>query len=277
MKRAATLPRGLLVAALTALLLAGCATQKTPPAEPRDGPPRQSPGDLSQVPDAVPRDEPRSRYGNPASYEVFGQRYYVMDAVEVGFVQRGIASWYGSKFHGRRTSSGEPYDMYAMTAAHKELPLPSYVEVTNLRNGRKAVVKVNDRGPFKAGRIIDLSYAAATRLDIVAAGTAPVEIRVVGPDGGSAKLQPVNLASVSEAKIAYYIQAGAFSDRSNADRLRGRLTGLGVPVEVSSAELAMGRLHRVRLGPVADVASLDRLIDSLAEAGIRDTQVVIAD
>lgn len=163
----------LLLTALAMLVLAGCASS------PGDGPGRSIP-DASELPNATPKDVPRSRYGNPESYEVLGQRYHVMSDAS-GFHQRGIASWYGRKFHGQRTSSGEPYDMYAMTAAHKTLPLPSWVEVTNLDNGRKAVVKVNDRGPFAKGRIIDLSYAAATKLGVVSPGTAPVSIRVVGP------------------------------------------------------------------------------------------------
>ena len=140
----------------------------------------------SQIPqsklptDAVPRIEPLSKYGNPVSYEVFGKRYYTMKSSQ-DFVQRGIASWYGKKFHGRRTSSGEKYNMYAMTAAHKELPLPTYVQVTNLKNGKKIVVRVNDRGPFHDNRVIDLSYSAATKLDIVSQGTGLVEVRALDP------------------------------------------------------------------------------------------------
>ena len=117
----------------------------------------------------------KSKYGNPSSYVVMGQRYYVMDSAR-GFTQRGIASWYGEPFHGRRTSSGETYNMHAMTAAHKTLPLPVHVRVRNLSNGKSIVVKVNDRGPFLHNRIIDLSYAAAKKLDMVGAGTAEVEI-----------------------------------------------------------------------------------------------------
>jgi rare lipoprotein A len=132
------------------------------------------------VPDAIPRAEPRSIYGNPPSYEVFGKRYYVM-ASSVGYVERGVASWYGPGFHKERTSVGEPYDMYGMTAAHKTLPLPAYVRVTNLQNGRSCVVRVNDRGPFVGNRIIDLSYTAAAKLDMLRDGTAMVEVRVLQP------------------------------------------------------------------------------------------------
>lgn len=163
------------------LLLSGCGTlpnggsffsqQDSAPAHPVD---------VSNVTNAIPRVEPHSRYGNPASYVVFGQRYYVKKS-SLNHVERGVASWYGTKFHGRRTSSGEPYDMLAMTAAHKSLPLPTYAEVTNLENGRKIIVKINDRGPFKKNRIIDLSYAAAIKLDIIKAGTGLVEVRTIDP------------------------------------------------------------------------------------------------
>ena len=142
------------------------------------GPP---PGTLlrpDQMQNAIPRDEPPSRYGNPSTYSVFGQQYATLASAD-GFTERGLASWYGTKFHGRRTSSGEPYDMYAMTAAHKSLPLPSYVEVTNLDNGETAIVRVNDRGPFHSGRIIDLSYAAAIKIGVHKKGVARVKIRAL--------------------------------------------------------------------------------------------------
>ncbi len=157
---------------LALLATAGCASLG-----PSDGPPAKAPPGAG-VPDAQPRPEPRSRYGNPPHYEVFGKRYYVMDE-SIGYTERGVASWYGKKFHGRRTSSGEPYDMYGMTAAHKSLPLPTYARVTNLRNGRSIVVRINDRGPFVDNRLIDLSYAAATRLDMVREGTTLVEVEAI--------------------------------------------------------------------------------------------------
>ncbi|MGH8581722.1 MAG: septal ring lytic transglycosylase RlpA family protein [Gammaproteobacteria bacterium] len=136
--------------------------------------------DVTRIPNAVPRAEPRSRYGNPESYEVFGERYFPIKSSE-GYFERGFASWYGPDFHLRRTSSGETYDMYQMTAAHRILPLPTYVEVTNVENGRKAVVRVNDRGPFKDDRVIDLSYTAAKKLGVYARGTALVELRALRP------------------------------------------------------------------------------------------------
>ena len=199
-----------LLLALLPALLAACSSQ--PPSGVRDSAPDRK-LDPDTIVDAVPRDEPRSRYGNPKSYAVFGRRYQVMES-SAGHREKGIASWYGSKFHGRRTSSGEAYDMYAMTAAHKNLPLPTYVRVTNLRNGRSAVVKVNDRGPFHDNRIIDLSYAAATKLGILATGTGLVEISAIDvrqqaePDP-----QAVNVAQPADGEEipGVFIQVGAFS------------------------------------------------------------------
>ncbi len=140
------------------------------------------PPNIAAIPDAVPRYEKRSALGNPDSYEVYGERYIVLNDFS-GFKERGIASWYGKKFHGKNTSSGEPYDMFLMTAAHKTLPIPCYVRVTNLSNQRSAIVRVNDRGPFHSDRIIDLSYVAALKLGIIGVGSAPVEIEALTPSG----------------------------------------------------------------------------------------------
>ncbi|MGI9334397.1 MAG: septal ring lytic transglycosylase RlpA family protein [Gammaproteobacteria bacterium] len=180
------------------ILIAGCGGTPTRPGQ--DGGPGTS-VDVSSVPDAVPRVEPRSRRGNPESYVVFGKRYYVMNDAG-GYLERGIASWYGKKFHGRTTSSGEIYDMYAMTAAHKSLPLPTYVQVTNLENQRSVVVKVNDRGPFHSNRIIDLSYTAAAKLDIVRRGTGLVEVRAIDPNVESEPLQVAGSAGAAPGLIA---------------------------------------------------------------------------
>jgi rare lipoprotein A len=175
------------IALALAGVLSGCASAphvKAPPATvqipPRSASPTAPPAHLLDVPDAIPRSEPRAIYGNPPSYEVFGKRYYVM-ASSVGYVERGVASWYGPGFHKELTSVREPYDMYGMTAAHKTLPLPAYVRVTNLQNGRSCVVRVNDRGPFVGNRIIDLSYTAAAKLDMLRDGTAMVEVRALQP------------------------------------------------------------------------------------------------
>lgn len=181
--------RGSLAVALASALLGACGSvpQRPAPATPSTtvpaAPPKAAtvpppPTDLASIPDAVPRVEPRSRYGNPASYVVFGQRYVLLPSAE-GYVERGTASWYGPGFHAARTSSGEPYDMYAMTAAHKTLPIPVFARVTNLRNGRSVVVRINDRGPYGRGRIIDLSEAAAKQLDMIDAGVVPVRVEVL--------------------------------------------------------------------------------------------------
>lgn len=159
----------------------GGADLRSPPDFRRDRPPTNpSDVDLDTISDAVPVAEPRARYGNMAQYEAMGRTYRTLPS-SVGYEAEGMASWYGEEFHGRRTSSGEPYDMYAMTAAHPTLPLPTYVEVVNLDNGRRVVVRVNDRGPFHADRIIDVSYAAAHRLGMIGRGTARVRIRALQP------------------------------------------------------------------------------------------------
>lgn len=162
---------------------AGGATAVMRAPDPSDTPRELTQGDLDAIPDAVPVAEERSRYGNPSEYEVDGKTYHVMDSAD-GYEQEGIASWYGPDFQGKRTSSGEPYDMYLMTAAHRTLPIPTYLEVTNLDNGRTVVVRVNDRGPFHSDRILDLSYVAARKLGIVGPGTGRVRIRALVPAGG---------------------------------------------------------------------------------------------
>ncbi len=150
-----------------------------------DGPGRNIPANLDQVPDAVPKAEPLHRYAND-SYRVLGKTYQPMPA-DRPYKEKGLASWYGRKFHGRNTSSGEPYDMYAMTAAHATLPIPSYARVTNLNNGQSVLVRVNDRGPFHPGRIIDLSYTAAYKLDVLKDVT-PVEVELVNAEDAPAAL-----------------------------------------------------------------------------------------
>ena len=243
-------------------LLAGCAVS--------DGPGRVI-HDPSAIPDATPRVEPRSRHGNPPRYTVAGRTYRVMDSAH-GYRERGIASWYGRKFHGRRTSSGEPYDMYAMTAAHRSLPLPTYVRVTHLGNGRQVVVRVNDRGPFVKNRLIDLSYGAAAKLGMTASGTAPVEVVAIGPS------QQASAAPGDAAPVRFYLQVGAFSERGNALGLVGRLEGAGVaPVALGPAAGRHDGLYRVRVGPLASVEEVDRLSEALARHGIVDAHVVVED
>ncbi len=249
--------------------------------------------DVSMVPDAVPRPEPRSRYGNPPSYVVRGRRYYTL-ASSSGYVERGIASWYGTKFHGHRTSSGEPYDMYRMSAAHRTLPLPTYARVTNLRNGRSVIVKINDRGPFHDNRLIDLSYAAAARLDILAEGTGLVEVRAIDPaqpqqdepvtrpaTAGTQRWTPSqpktdSRAAAPNGKPALYLQVGAFASRSNAERLQAQLASahideLHIHEGVSNAQ----RVYRVRIGPLDTVEAADSLSQTLRQQGIESPRIII--
>ncbi len=230
------------------------------------------PRDVSNIPNAVPKDEPRSKYGNPASYDVFGKRYYTL-ASSQGYQEKGIASWYGTKFHGRRTSSGETYDMYAMTAAHKTLPLPSYVEVTNLTNGRKVIVKVNDRGPFHDNRLIDLSYSAAKKLGIIGHGTGMVEVRAItvgeAPANIVIKKQPKPIIDTS---VGMYLQVGAFSTSTNAQQFKSKVQRqIGDEVVVTSD----GKLYRVRIGPLDNVEEGDSLASRLMDLGFNDTHLVV--
>lgn len=228
----------------------------------------------------------RSARGNPPFYEVFGQRYYVLDSAD-DFVERGIASWYGRDFHRLPTSSGEPYDMNAMTAAHKTLPLPTWVEVTNLENGRKVIVRVNDRGPFVGDRVIDMSYASAKALDMVQAGTARVEVRALGvpPAHAGASADARNrapeprAAAVDAAEQArrvreLFIQVGAFSEAGNASQMVERLRSSGFANAFVMSDSG-DALHRVRIGPFFDVAEYDRASDGLRRSGVADPRLVV--
>ena len=237
----------------------------------KDGAPDKFSKKWDEIPDAVPKDVTKSKYGNPNSYEVFGKRYYVMDSSE-GFKQKGLASWYGTKFHGQRASSGETYNMYAMTAAHKTLPLPTYVEVKNLKNGRKAIVKVNDRGPFHEGRIIDLSYAAATKLGVVATGTAPVEIRVVNEKG-----KPV--AGADDKYIddngKLFVQIAAFNTEENALRMiddlrEKKFHSVRIHVDNNKGKL----LYRVRIGPVPTDNVAEKVLAQLKEINLNNAKII---
>ena len=206
--------------------------------------------DVSGVKDAVPKHEPYSKYGNDP-YRVFGKTYVPLSTAK-GYEQRGIASWYGKKFHGKRTSNGETYDMYEMTAAHKTLPLPSYVSVTNLDNKKTIIVRVNDRGPFVGDRIIDLSYAAATKLDLVRPGTGPVLVRAIDPKGTGYD----TLSSRS-----HYLSVGTFSKRDNAAKLQTKLRSVGFRNTEIAKKVSSGRtLYQVRIGPVDVNKDVDSLI-----------------
>ena len=255
--------------------------------------------DISHIQDAIPKEEPLSRYGNPESYVVFGKRYHLLNSRQ-GYKKRGIASWYGTKFHGRRTSSGEPYDMYAMTAAHKTLPIPTYARVTDLDTGKSIVVKVNDRGPFVDGRIIDLSYVAARKLGISARGTGRVEVQTIVPTDNLSPVaenplpasataaiktvdtQPVAApkalvkADITDKPLTYaspqtnnlYLQMGIFRDRSNAEQLRADLERLSsANIQVATEASAEQTLYRVRIGPLSKDDEADQLIESLSRQG----------
>jgi rare lipoprotein A len=359
--------RRALAAPLALAMVAGLAGCLSAPQRPESAPISTVPPVLSapampdSVPDAVPRIEPRAQHGNPPFYDVFGKRYYVLSS-SVGYWERGVASWYGPGFHKVRTSIGEPYDMYAMTAAHKTLPLPAYVRVTNLQNGRSVVVRVNDRGPFVGNRIIDLSYTAAAKLDMLRNGTAMVDVRSIDPmappvftastsgapasTSGAPASTPTLTASTSPAAPAgagpavaapaaaaltvepfsdaspatpqppiprpastavaaapsavaagaapvaadaqssaagtsftrspLFIQAGAFSDPANAERLAEKLRGgsLG-KVFVRDDVIAGRRMYRVRIGPVPNVADFDRVVAALERAGINDAHLAL--
>ena len=236
-----------------------------PPAEPRD---------ISGVKDAVPRVEPYSRYGNPASYVVYGKRYHTLSGSD-GYEERGIASWYGSKFHGRRTSSGEPYDMYEMTAAHKTLPLPTYAKVTNLDNGRYVILKINDRGPFHANRIIDLSYVAAARLGILENGTGAVEVKAIDPSAPALSQEAAVEKPLTRNDIALFLQVGAFRNKDNAERLGRKLqaSDLG-EIHIVEGGASTGILYRVQIGPLVSVDDADRISNSLISLGISDARIV---
>jgi rare lipoprotein A len=274
-----------LAACATLALIAGCSTStgKTRGNAPDSRPvvvtaqplPTPPTGDPAAIPDAVPKIEPRSLRGNPPWYEVAGKRYYVLATAE-GYRERGIASWYGPDFHAKSTSSGEIYDMHAMTAAHKTLPLPSYARVTNLTNGRSVVVRINDRGPFVGNRIIDLSYAAANKLDMTGPGTAMVDVQVLTPgsltDTAQGLTATQTIPALSSSQLLY-MQAGAFSVADNAAQLAARLRANGFAnVEVLPPD-ASSPLHRVRLGPIADVATFDQTAARLATLGV-ETRLV---
>jgi rare lipoprotein A len=261
--------------AFAALPLAGCsvAGRKAEPSAQQPTPagePGRKPIDIYSIPDAVPKVEPRSKRGNPPFYSVMGKRYYVLESAD-GFVERGVASWYGPTFHGGSTSTGESYDMYGMTAAHKTLPLPAYARVTNLKNGKSVVVRVNDRGPFVSNRVIDLSYTAAAKLDMLKEGTTLVEVRALTPSTPDTPLTRANEQPPQEL----YVQAGAFADPNNAQRLAEKLRAAGIANVNVSVPLPDGKskLHRVRIGPIDNVPEFDRLAKKLQGLGVPDAHL----
>ena len=258
-----------------------------------------NPPDVSGVPDAVPRVE-KARAQNQKSYVVLGKRYYPMKS-GLGYRKKGIASWYGKKFHGRKTATGETYDMYQMTAAHKTLPLPSYAEVVNLNNGRRIIVRVNDRGPFHHGRIIDLSYSAAKKLDIIGKGTGQVEGRAIDVANYNkpspkpvvvAKPEPIEKPSLaagyhtheSESHShhhdtygpALYLQVGTFSAIATAESFKSQLADhIEEPVFLMPLYRPQGALYRVRVGPLANVEASEVMAVRLKSLGVRDSHAIV--
>ena len=241
---------------LAVLLAAGCAGKKDKGREVEVG---DGPSSLkisaADVHDAVPVDEPRARYGNHSPYTVLGKTYTVLPTSK-GYHERGIASWYGSKFHGRRTSSGEPYDMHLATAAHKSLPLPTYAEVTNLDNGRKMIVKINDRGPFHEDRIIDLSYAAAIKLGVDQTGTARIDVRAI--DVKTSKRSAVKIADGT------FLQVGAFKKRKTANDMAGKM--MAAQLKPVSVQKSRG-LYKVWIGPYASDIEIEASMRRVVELG----------
>lgn len=303
MSKQITVPR-YAVLALATLLLAACgsAPQRktetpgaTKPAEDRavsppatggylagDGPSADAPANIDKIPDAIPRSEPLHRYAN-RPYTALGKTYTPLTSPG-NFKQRGIASWYGKKFHGQRTSVGEVYDMYAMTAAHPTLPLPSYARVTNLANQKSVVVRVNDRGPFLHERVVDVSYTAAHKLGILGDGSAEVEVEslaanaVTNPIAASEPVQsqplensapaivavaPVALASLENSDTNVYLQLGAFESQQNAEsflaRMRTELGDTGKQFKLSTKD----GLVRVHIGPYASQSEARSIAESL--------------
>jgi rare lipoprotein A len=257
------------------LLLAGCAT--TPVKQPiKDGPLNYE-VDVSNIPDASPKAEPRSRYGNPANYQVNGRSYRTLSSSK-NYQERGIASWYGTKFHGQYTSSREPYNMLAMTAAHRTLPLPTYVKVTNLQNGNQVVVKVNDRGPFEANRLIDLSYAAAKKLGITQRGTGLVEVVAIDPIKPETAGQYAT-EEVSQTKLGHptlYMQIGSFSQQNNAEQLANRVRLLTTKaVRIKTSQHAKKPFYQVQIGPLTDVTESDVLHQKLRSEKLATPMTII--
>ena len=257
------------LAVLALVVLAGCGVSSTGGYYKDDGPGQDIPSGLMGTPDAQPRREPLAS-GPNRPYSVFGQRY-VPFTDNRPYKQQGMASWYGKKFHGNKTSSGERYDMYQMTAAHKTLPIPSYARVTNLDNGRQVIVRINDRGPFHAGRIVDLSYTAALKLGYIGKGSTRVEVERVFP-GEKPTVAQETVAPVQRAAVAtpapsgYYVQLGAFSQADNAEslRLRYALEGRG-----NMAVVRQGAFYRLMAGPFVSRDSAVQAAEKWSAAGSR--------
>ena len=213
-----------------------------------DGPEENPPDNLDKIPDATPKYEPLSKTAN-RPYVAFNKKYFPMKKI-IPFTEKGHASWYGKRYHGRKTSIGETYDMYKMTGAHKTLPLPCYIKVTNLGNNLSVIIRVNDRGPFIDERIVDLSYAAAHRIKIIERGSELVKIEMVNPSLVKNDIKEINkdLLKVSSTKN-FYIQAGAFSNEDNASNLMNRLSKIKFKDALNIKKINKNSLHLITIGP----------------------------
>jgi len=220
--------------------------------------------DVSKIPNAKPKTEAKSQYGNPYTYTVYGKRYYVLPSNK-NYHATGIASWYGMKFHHQLTSDREIYDVYKMTAAHKTLPIPSYVKVTNLKNGKQVIVRINDRGPFKKNRLIDLSYAAAKKLDIVAHGTGLVRVDAINSN-------PKNITHVATPQI--YLQTGAFSQIDNAKQMQQQINN-NITKSCKIIPDTANHLYFVKIGPIKNAAAAHNITAKLASIGINHFMTTI--
>ena len=233
----------------------------------------EKPIDIINIPEVVPEPVVRTIAGNRSPYTVLGKSYFVLPSEE-GYSERGIASWYGEKFHGHKTSNGEVFDMYQVSAAHKSLPIPSFLRVTNLDNNRSIIVRVNDRGPFHGNRIIDLSYAAALKLGYADIGTARVQLDAIITEklsNGSVSrgnIEPKALSSVSRVLKDQYLQIAALSSRASATELLANVEEvIDEPVFINTMKDPTGKtLYRVRVGPIGDPAELENISRKLVAA-----------
>ncbi|NRP28644.1 RlpA-like protein precursor [Marinobacterium sp. xm-a-121] len=270
------------IVALFALALVGCSSTPTYDRETAGGRYKvrkdfapDNPPDVSNVADAVPVDIPYSRGGNRSTYEVWGKSYNVLPS-HIGYRAEGIASWYGLKFHGHKTSNGEIYDIYKMSAAHKSLPIPSFAKVTNLDNGKSVIVRVNDRGPFHENRLIDLSYSAAARLEILKQGTGRVRVEAIDARSHADTTETVEktpqpVASLQQPKpddTGAFLQVGSFGKESSALSVQRRLSAMdGVQAVIKRVRQGDVEFHRVLVGPLTDTLSIDSMVQSLESMG----------
>lgn len=259
----------LVILTFLSLMFVGCASQMI-----KDGPPNFR-VNVNKIPNAKPKPLARSKYGNPSSYIVNGKRYHVLKTAR-GYEQRGVASWYGTKFHGQLTSSREPYDMLAMTGASPVLPIPCFVRVSNLRNGRSIIIKINDRGPFASNRIIDLSYVAAKKLGYADKGTALVDVRAITFDHHTSN-HPIMLAKASSTHPhKLFLQLGAFHAFSHAQNLKIQLHDyVKSPVLILKSIYNHLPLYHVQIGPLQEISESDYLQGKLKKLGFGEAVTIV--